>query len=161
MASRDAASATTLLEFRTELAAPIARVFAALTDAPHLARWLCDEAESDAAPGGRLVLRWRREGSSAEPFAARWVVFDPPRACAFEGGHAGYPDGYGGRIGFEIAPRGGAAGAQGGAAAEAGSVLFTRHRIPARPDYMPVIATYRDAWPRALARLAATLTPQT
>src|SRR5262249_41805338 len=108
MATRDSGSATTLLEYRTELAAPVERVFAALTEAPHIARWLSDEAESDAAPGGRVVLTWRREGSSAQPFTARWVVFQPPTSCAFEGGHAGYPDGYGGRIGFELAARGGA-----------------------------------------------------
>jgi uncharacterized protein YndB with AHSA1/START domain len=151
MATRDSGSATTLLEYRTELAAPVDRVFAALTEAAHLARWLSDEAESDAAPGGRVVFTWRREGSSPQPFTARWVVFQPPTSCAFEGGHAGYPDGYGGRIGFELAPR--------RADGSAGTVLITRHRLPTRLDYEPVIATYRSAWPRALGRLVAYLTP--
>lgn len=146
MATRDAASATTLLEFRTELVAPVERVFAALTEAPHLARWFCDEAESDPAPGGRLVLRWSREGS--RPFTGRWLVVQRPGSCAFEGGHSGHPDGYAGRVGFEVAPRGG------------GSVLITRHRLPTRLDYEPVIAEYRAAWPRALAQLLEYLTPR-
>jgi uncharacterized protein YndB with AHSA1/START domain len=150
MATRDAASATTLLEFRTELEAPVERVFAALTEASHLARWFCHEAESDPAPGGRLVLRWKREGS--QPFSGRWLVFQRPGSCAFEGGHAGHPDGYAGRVGFEVAPRGAAAGGT-------GSVLITRHRLPTRLDYEPVIAEYRAAWPRALARLVEYLTP--
>lgn len=145
MPTRDAASATTLLEFRTELEAPVERVFAALTEADHLARWFCHEAESDPAPGGRLLLRWNREG--ARPFTGRWLVFQRPGSCAFEGGHSGHPDGYAGRVGFEIAPRG------------TGSVLITRHRLPTRLDYEPVIAEYRTAWPRALARLAEYLTP--
>jgi uncharacterized protein YndB with AHSA1/START domain len=140
-----AATATTLLEFRTELDAPPARVFAALTEPEKLARWFCDQAEGVAAAGGRLSLRWTGPGSSPQAFVGHWVVFQPPLSCAYEGGHAGYPDGYAGRAGFELAPRG------------EGTVLITRHRIPARPDYESVTANYRGAWPRALARLVAYL----
>lgn len=142
-----ASTATNLLEFRTELPVPVERVFAALTEGDHLARWFCDEAESMAAPGGRISARWTKTGSSSQPFDGRWVVFQPPVACAYEGGHAGYPDGYAGRVGFELASRG------------EGAVLITRHRLPARPDYEAILADYRTAWPRALARLAAYLTP--
>jgi uncharacterized protein YndB with AHSA1/START domain len=178
-----AATATTLLEFRTELAAPIERVFAALTEGEHLVRWFCDQAESLPAPGGRLTARWTRPESTPEPFEARWVVFQPPSSCAYEGGHSGYPDGYAGRIGFELADRAAAAesdesepGAVGGGPAEtpgavenagggepsgggpgAGTILITRHRIPARPDYDAIVAVYREAWPRALTRLVAYL----
>jgi uncharacterized protein YndB with AHSA1/START domain len=171
-----AATATTLLEFRTELAAPIDRVFTALTEGEHLMRWFCDEAESLPAPGGRLTARWTRPGSSAEPFDARWVVFQRPSSCAYEGGHSGYPDGYAGRVGFELADRVSGAsespgsgetasssrggpdeGAGASPSASTGTVLITRHRIPARPDYDAIVAVYRDAWPRALARLVAYL----
>ena len=137
-----AATATILLEFRTEIAAPPGRVFAALTEAEHLARWFCDEAESQPAPGGRLMLRWTRPGSSPAPFEGRWVVFEAPSSCAYDGGHAGYPDAYAGRVGFEIAPGG------------PGSVLTTRHRLPNRLDYVPIAEAYRAAWPRGLVRLA-------
>lgn len=140
-----AATATTLLEFRTDLEAPIERVFAALTEGPGLASWFCDSAESDAAAGGRVIMRWQRPGSSLQPFEGRWVVFQSPRSCAYEGGHSGYPDGYAGRAGFELAARG------------SGTVLITRHRLPARPDYEPIAAIYRGAWPRALERLVAYL----
>jgi len=138
----NAATATILLEFRTEIVAPPGRVFAALTEAEHLARWFCDEAESHPAPGGRLLLRWTRPGSSPVPFEGRWVVFEGPSSCAYDGGHAGYPDAYAGRVGFEIAPGG------------PGSVLTTRHRLPNRLDYVPIAEAYRAAWPRGLVRLA-------
>jgi len=132
-----------LLEFRTQLPAPAATVFATLTERAGLARWFCDEAESVPAAGGRVAFRWRRPGSSEQPFEGHWVVFRAPYSCAFEGGHSGYPDGYAGRVGFELASHGG------------GVVLITRHRLPARPEYEPIAASYRTAWPRALARLAA------
>jgi len=140
-----ASTASVLLEFRTELAAPPEHVFAALTEGPHLSRWFCDEAESDAAAGGRLILKWSRPGSSSQAFEGRWVVFRPPLSCAYDGGHSGYPDGYAGRAGFELAPLG------------TGTVLITRHRLPARPDYVEVATVYRGAWPRALERLASYL----
>ena len=139
--------ATNVLEFRTELSAPAERVYAALTEPHHLTAWFCDAAEIQLTAGGRITLRWTRPGASAEPFEGRWVVFEPAAGCAYEGGHAGYPDGYAGRVGFELARRG------------ERTVLVTRHRLPARPDYESVTATYRDAWPRALARLRAYLTP--
>jgi uncharacterized protein YndB with AHSA1/START domain len=138
-------TASVLLEFRTELCAPLERIFTALTEGPHLARWFCDHAESAPTAGGRMTLRWDRPGSSAQAFEGRWVVFRRPMSCAYEGGHAGYPDGYAGRAGFELALLG------------AGAVLITRHRLPARPDYEPIVEVYRAAWPRALARLAAYL----
>jgi len=144
-----ASTAFLLLEFRTTLEVPPERVFAALTEGPQLARWFCDQAESAPTAGGRLTLRWNRTGSSVQPFEGRWVVFQRPMSCAYEGGHAGYPDGYAGRAGFELALRDG------------GATLITRHRLPARPDYEPIVTVYRAAWPRALARLVAYLGQET
>jgi uncharacterized protein YndB with AHSA1/START domain len=140
-------AATLLLEFRTEFAAPPARVFAALTEADLLAHWLCDAAESEPLVGGRVTLRWSGPEASPQPFEGHWVVFQRPFSCAFDGGHAGYPDGHAGRVGFELAAGG------------AGTVLITRHRMPQRPDYEPIAERYRAAWPRALARLSALLAP--
>jgi len=142
-----AATATILLEFRLEIAPAPERAFAALTEAEHLARWFCDEAESQPAPGGRLVLRWNRPDSSPAPFEGRWLVFEAPSSCAYDGGHAGYPNGYAGRVGFEIAPGG------------HGTVVIARHRLPNRLDYEPIAETYRASWPRALARLGKYLSP--
>lgn len=139
--------ATTLLEFRTELGAPPERVYAALTEGQHLTHWFCDQADSDPTEGGKVTLRWTRDDASPEPFIGHWLVLQPPTSCAFEGGHSGYPDGYAGRVGFEIARK------------EGGSVLITRHRLPARPEYAPIAESYAAAWPRALIRLAAYLTP--
>lgn len=138
---------TTTLEFRSELGALPERVFASLTESDPLARWFCDHAASHATPGGRLTLRWSGPDASPEAFEGRWVVFRPPVACAYEGGHAGYPDGYAGRVGFELAALGG------------DTLLIVRHRLPARADYETIVERYRTAWPRALERLALYLRP--
>jgi uncharacterized protein YndB with AHSA1/START domain len=132
------------LAYELPLAAPLARVFAVLTEADHLSRWFCDEAEVEQGVGGRIVMRWHRPG--AVPYAGRWVEFDPPRACAHEGGNHAYPDGYSGRVGFTLAP--GAGG---------GTRLSILHQLPARAEYEPFIERYRGAWPRAIARLEAYL----
>jgi uncharacterized protein YndB with AHSA1/START domain len=136
------------LEFHTTLSAPPERVFAALTRAEHMAHWFSDEAESDPREGGRIVLTWRRPGSSAEPYAGTWVAFEVPRACAMAGGQPGHPDGYAGRIDWTIEPDNG------------GTRLVTRHRMPPRMEYAPLAALYALAWPRALDRLVAYLTPR-
>ena len=134
-------SAPIRLEFRSAIPAPPARVFAALTQGDGLARWFCDRAESEPVARGRLVLGWSRAGGSGLPFEGRWVEMRPPERCAFEGGNADYPDGYAGRIEFELTGDGD------------GTVLVTCHRLPHRPEYEPIAERYRGAWPRALARL--------
>jgi uncharacterized protein YndB with AHSA1/START domain len=130
-----------LLEFHTGIPAPPERLFAALTTSEGLARWFCDRAESEPLAGGRLLLRWDRPGGSGLPFEGRWTEFRPPMRCAFEGGSADYPEGYAGRVEFELAADGN------------GTVLVTRHILPRRPEYQPIAERYRGAWPRALARL--------
>ena len=130
------------LEFHTLLAAPAGRVFAALTAAEHLVHWFCDEAESDPRHGGRVSMRWRGPESSEHPFTGEWVAFDAPRACGFAGGQPGHPDGYAGRVDWALEP------------ADGGTRLVTRHRLPPRIEYAPLVRTYAGAWPRALERLA-------
>lgn len=132
------------LGYELALAAPVARVFAALTEPGLLARWFCHEAEIEPGPGGRIVMRWNRPG--AIPFEGRWVAFEPPRACAYEGGNAEYPDGHAGRVEYALSE------APGG-----GTLLSILHLMPARPDYEPHVERYRAAWPRALARLGAVI----
>lgn len=136
------------LEFRRSLPAPPERVFAALTRPEHIARWFCDVAESDPREGGRLVLTWKRPGSSDQPFTGTWVAFDPARTCAFEGGQSGHPDGYAGHVDWMLE------------SAEGGTRLVTVHRMPPRMEYAPLAALYALAWPRALDRLVEYLTPQ-
>jgi len=133
---------TSDLAYELRLAAPLARVFAALTEADPLARWFCDGAEIERGVGGRLVMRWHRPG--AIPNQGRWVEYDPPRACAHEGGNHAYPGGYSGRVSFRLVE------APGG-----GTLLRILHQLPARAEYEPFIERYRAAWPRALARLEA------
>jgi uncharacterized protein YndB with AHSA1/START domain len=131
---------TTDLAFELRLSAPPARVFAALTEADQLARWFCDEAEVERGAEGRIVMRWNRPG--AIPYQGRWVAYDPPRACAHEGGNSAYPGGYSGRVSFVLAAD------EGG-----GTRLSIRHQLPARAEYEPFVVRYREAWPRAIARL--------
>jgi uncharacterized protein YndB with AHSA1/START domain len=136
------------LEFVTELAAPQSRVFASLTEARHLERWFCDRATSDPQDGGALMLAWTGPHASAEPFRGRWIAWDPPRRCGYQGGHSGYPDGDAGTVVFALEPHG------------PGTRLTTQHRFPEHPDFAPIRDRYRDAWPRALGRLTAYLTPE-
>jgi len=136
------------LDFERAFAAPPDRVFAALTEARHLARWFCDACESEPRVNGRLRLQWTRPGSSREPFEARWVEFSPPWRAGFQGGHVGYPGGNAGTVWYEIA------------AAASATRLRVHHELPGRGDYTGLIAPWRDAWPRALERLEQYLEPR-
>jgi uncharacterized protein YndB with AHSA1/START domain len=138
----------TALDFSLALAEPPARVFAALTEARHLARWFCDEAESEPRAGGALVMRWTRPGGSPQPFVARWLEWSPPAFASFTGGHSGYPGGSAGTVRYTLEP------APGG-----GTRLAVSHETPADPGGEPFVAAWRGAWPRALDRLAHYLAP--
>ncbi len=76
------------IERETVIAAPVERVWALLTQAEHLGRWLGDAgAEIDLRPGGAITLKWTDSGTSharivavEEPtrFAYRWAPFKDP-----------------------------------------------------------------------------------
>jgi len=138
---------TIILE--TVLPLPPEAAFPILTRAEHLTRWFSDIAESDPRMGGRLVLRWTGPNATPQPFSAGWVTFEPPARCAFEGGHAGYPDGHAGRVSFELEPEG------------PGSRLKVCHTMPDDPRYESWTAAFQDAWPRTLLRLTAYAATQT
>jgi len=63
----------TALKFKRAVAAPAAEVFRALTNPTALRDWLCNAAQSDPRPGGRLYLWWGHgydvtgEYAAAEP----------------------------------------------------------------------------------------------
>lgn len=135
------------LVFELDLAAPRQRVYAALTEPLHLEHWFCNHAVCEPRLGGRLEMHWRGAGASAEPFVGRWVQFDPHEACAWQGGHSGYPDGDSGTVLFELV------------ALSQGTHLRVRHTIRDGDAHAPFVAVYQDAWPRALLRLTDYLTP--
>ena len=137
------------LQFDCSFACPANQVFTALTEGTHLSRWFCDGCESEPRLEGRLVMRWNRPGASGEDFVARWWRFEPGVAASFQGGHSGYPDGDAGLVEFLLDRVDGA------------TRLSVRHSMPDTPPYEPIANRYRDAWPRALARLADHLTPTT
>jgi GTP-binding protein HflX len=155
-AERDASGARTppgaaapqhTLLFEATIPAGIERVFSAVTDGDHLAHWFCDAASVERGENAPIRLEWHRPGASAEPFTGRWTRWDPPAACAFEGGHAGYPDGYAGRVSFMLDEAGPGA-----------TLLIVHHTMPDTPAYAGWIGGYRAAWPRALERLSAYVT---
>lgn len=135
------------LTFTVELAAPLARVFAALTEGRHLARWFCDACETDPVAGGRLVMHWHGARASREPYVAHWTAFAPPASAAFRGGHSGYPGGDAGEVTFALE------------GTEGGTRLTVSHALPVEGDYAPMVAAWQGAWPRALARLSGYLSP--
>ena len=146
----DDAPSDHVLVFEATLPTGIDRAFRALTEGHHLARWFCDAAEVERGGNAPVRLEWHRAGASAEPFVGRWVHWDPPAACAFEGGHSGYPDGHAGRVSFTLA-----------AQPSGATLLIVRHALPATPAYARWIESYRGAWPRALERLRVYVTPGT
>ncbi len=80
------------IECEIVIAAPLDRVWAALTEAQHIGTWFGDAgAEIDLRPGGSAVFRWQEDGSfhatieRVDPyqvFAYRWAhkAGEPPRA---------------------------------------------------------------------------------
>lgn len=136
------------LTFGVSIASPTDQVFLALTEGRHLARWFCHACESEPRVNGRLVMRWTGEGSSREPFEARWVQFESPLRAAFQGGHTGYPGGNAGTVWFVLEP-----------ADDGSTMLQVSHELPAGTDYDAHVAAWRKAWPRALDRLSAFLAP--
>ena len=137
-----------VLTWTLALAAPAARVFAAVTEARHLVRWFCDECESESRSGGLLLMRWTRAGGSDQPFVARWLEWEPPARASFEGGHSGYPGGRAGVVRFMAEP-----------AADGGTLLRVEHEIPAGDEHAAFVPSWQGAWPRALARLERYLAP--
>jgi GTP-binding protein HflX len=136
------------LYFEATIPAGIERVFRALTEGHHLEHWFCDHAASERGHGGALRLEWDRPGATAEPYVGRWTEWNAPFSCAFHGGHSGYPDGDAGRVTFTLDD------ARAGA-----TLLIVRHTMPETPAYAGWIESYRGAWPRALERLGAYVTP--
>lgn len=136
------------LSFEVPLAAPPARVFAAVTESRHLERWFCDACESEPEDGGRLTMRWHRRHRQVWPYQATWTEFEAPARCACRGGHDGYPNRDAGDITFTVRPL------------AAGAVLEVRHTLPDEPAYEPFARSFRDDWPRALKRLSEYLQPQ-
>jgi uncharacterized protein YndB with AHSA1/START domain len=133
----------TQVEAEAHVAAAPERVFRALTDAKELERWFCDAARSEPSPGGELWMRWTGPGATPEAYEGRWMIVDPPRLLAYQGGHAGYPDGDAGRV--EIALH-----------AEAGGTrVRVRHTFPPGAAHAAVAERYHGIWPRTLEKLRA------
>lgn len=82
-----------VVERTLELAAPIERVWRAISEPDELSRWFGDETRLDLRPGGDGVMIWREHGS----FAVRVEVVEPPRRLVWSWVHE--PD-----VDFEDAP---------------------------------------------------------
>ena len=70
------------IEREVVIAAPLARVWAALTEPDQFQRWFAfDGAEIDLRPGGAIVMHWKEHGT----FHGRVERVDALRAFAFRG----------------------------------------------------------------------------
>ena len=68
------------IEREVVIAAPVERVWAAITEAEHLGTWFGDDgAEVDLRPGGTLTLRWKEHGTFHTTIAA----VEPPRLLSW------------------------------------------------------------------------------
>ena len=80
-----------LASYEVTIAAPVEVVWAHLTTAGGLVRWVGPDATADPAPGG--VLRWTHPNGAT--VAGRFVEFVPPRRVVFtygwEDGRMGVP----------------------------------------------------------------------
>jgi uncharacterized protein YndB with AHSA1/START domain len=67
------------IEREITVAAPVSRVWAVLTEAPHIAGWFGDTAEIDLRVGGTMVLGWKEHGT----VLATVERVEPPHAFAY------------------------------------------------------------------------------
>ena len=68
------------IEREVEIAAPVDRVWALVTEAEHLGTWFADAgAEIDLRPGGELSLTWAENGTSR----GRVERVEPPHTFVF------------------------------------------------------------------------------
>lgn len=72
------------IERECVLAAPLGRVWSAVTEPQELASWFCDSADLDVTPGARGTLTWdaARSGGRAV-IEVRVEAFDPMDAFSF------------------------------------------------------------------------------
>ena len=68
-----------LVDRRISIAAPPSRVYALLTDAAELVRWMAPEADVDARPGGTIT--WRH--ANGDRVSGRFVELVPDRRIVF------------------------------------------------------------------------------
>jgi uncharacterized protein YndB with AHSA1/START domain len=62
-----------------DIDAPPEIVWGIVTEARHLAGWLCDEAQIDLRPGGEMLLTWHGHGA----YRGRVETVEPPHTFAF------------------------------------------------------------------------------
>lgn len=71
---------TRTFTFKRQIAAPPADVYRAFTNATLLRDWLCNAAQADPRPGGRLYVYWARSGEYA---CGEYTALVPDRRVAF------------------------------------------------------------------------------
>jgi uncharacterized protein YndB with AHSA1/START domain len=72
------------IERECAIAAPIDRVWSAVTEPRELASWFCDSADLDVTPGARGTLTWKPNGSRGEAvIQVRVEALEPMRLFRF------------------------------------------------------------------------------
>jgi uncharacterized protein YndB with AHSA1/START domain len=91
-----------MLRFERRLAAPVARVWRAVTDPAELAHWFPTQVEGEIEAGGALRFHFENMPLDApDSMEGRVTDFEPPRVFAFYWGED--------HLRFELAPEGDAA----------------------------------------------------
>jgi uncharacterized protein YndB with AHSA1/START domain len=81
------ATKTNSLKFKLFINAPVTEAYAAFTSASALCEWLCNVAEADAHPGGRLYLWW----DSGYYTSGEYLVLEPCEKIVFSWHGRGEP----------------------------------------------------------------------
>jgi uncharacterized protein YndB with AHSA1/START domain len=131
---------TQTLRFEKTIAAPVAHVYRAFTNATALREWMCDVATVDPKPGGRIYLAW--VGDFYASGAYEEVVKDEKIAFTWHGRGEPHPT----RVEVLLAPR------------QAGvSVTLVHSGLGEAAPWDQIAQAFRSNWESSLENLASVL----
>lgn len=131
---------TRTYKFTRQIQAPAAEVYRALTNPTALRDWLCDAAESDPRPGGRIYLWW----DSGFYAAGEYTALEPAKKIAYTWNGAREPSPT--RVTFKLAEQDGGT-----------RVVLTHSGIGTGKAWAGMIRAVETDWPGSLENLQSLL----